>query len=310
MPPQEGRSSRSVTRCASCSNRRSPDAGPTSGCWWLTRPPWWRKRRHGVARSSSSALRPRRSPTSNGTTEDRGGRGGGACDRPNTRRSSGVTSDPCTASAGLMRRSLTALVPARSAGRDSWTASPAPFRGGAIPSGRALVLRTEPRQAGARPFGLRSLSRVPRRPHAASSAALVARSLQGGGDRGRSPATIVERSQTSIGGSSRFKSIHFCRRANSLHAVRNASFGACTARRRRNPAVYPNRARESIAAAPSISPARSAPMAKTPHTSSPEKPEPAMPQHHRTACTMSIGIRPGSRRDSCRLHGPRGLRTG
>ena len=111
------------------------ECGPDFGALAATPTMWRRTRRHGVSRSSSSALRPRRSPTSNGTTEDRGGRGAGACGRPNTRRSSGVTSDPCTASLGLMRRSLTALVPTRSAGCDSWTASPDSFRGGAIPSG-------------------------------------------------------------------------------------------------------------------------------------------------------------------------------
>ena len=136
-----------MTWCVSWSNRRAPYAGRISGRWWRPRPPWRRTRRHDVARSSSSAFRPRRSPTSNGTAEDRGGRGAGACGRSGARRSSGVTSDPCTASLGLMRRSLTALVPTRSAGCDSWTASPDPFRGGAIPSGRALVLRTEPRRS-------------------------------------------------------------------------------------------------------------------------------------------------------------------
>ena len=97
-----------------------------------------------------------------------------------------------------------------------------------------------------------------------------------------------------MGGSSRSNPIHFGRRANSLHAVRNANAGACTTSRRRNPAVYHNRARESIVAAPSISPARSAPMAKTPHTSSPEKPEPAIPQHHRTAAQCPSESVPGA----------------
>ena len=46
-----------------------------------------------------------------------------------------------------------------------------PFRGAMPLRGRALVLRTEPRQAGSRPFGLRSLSRAPRRPLAASQGA-------------------------------------------------------------------------------------------------------------------------------------------
>ena len=62
-----------------------------------------------------------------------------------------------------------------------------------------------------------------------------------------------------MGGSSRSNPTHFCQRENSLHAVRIASAGACTASRRRNPAEYHKRARESIVAAPSIFPARSAP---------------------------------------------------
>ena len=49
------------------------------------------------------------------------------------------------------------------------------------------------------------------------------------------------------------------------------------------------------------SPERSAPMANTPHTSSPEKPERSMPQHRRTAPDLSIGILPVRRRNRSRL---------
>ena len=35
----EAQVSRSVTRCESCSNRRPPDVGRTSGRWCRTRPP-------------------------------------------------------------------------------------------------------------------------------------------------------------------------------------------------------------------------------------------------------------------------------
>ena len=60
---------------------------------------------------------------------------------------------------------------------------------------------------------------------------------------------------------------------------------------------------ERIFAAPTTSPARSAPMAKTPHTSSPEKPERPVPQHRRSAPTMSI-IRPYNRRNTARTMTP------
>ena len=62
-----------------------------------------------------------------------------------------------------------------------------------------------------------------------------------------------------------------------LFVMRNANPGATSTKRTRKPAAYPNRVRESIFAAPSMSPERSAPMANTPHTSSPEKPERSMP---------------------------------
>ena len=66
---------------------------------------------------------------------------------------------------------------------------------------------------------------------------------------------------------------HFRRLTTSVHAVCTATPGATNAKRRRNPAEYPNRAWERLFAAASMSPAQSAPMANTPHTSSPEKPE-------------------------------------
>ena len=68
-------------------------------------------------------------------------------------------------------------------------------------------------------------------------------------------------------------------------------------------------ARDRIFAAPSMSPARSAPMLNTPHTSSPEKPERFMPQCCRADAAMSIGMRPATRRNSRRRQWSRDLRT-
>ena len=91
---------------------------------------------------------------------------------------------------------------------------------------------------------------------------------------------------------------HFRRQVNVLHPVRIASAGATNASRRRNPTAYPNPARDKFFAAPSMSPARSAPILNTPHTSSPEKPERSMPQCRRADAAMSIGIRLAIRRNS------------
>ena len=93
----------------------------------------------------------------------------------------------------------------------------------------------------------------------------------------------------------------FHRLPTNLFVMRNANPGATSTKRTRKPAAYPNRVRESIFAAPSMSPEHSAPMANTPHTSSPEKPERSMPQHRRTAPDLSIGILPVRRRNRSRL---------
>ena len=85
---------------------------------------------------------------------------------------------------------------------------------------------------------------------------------------------------------------HFRPFATSRYAVRIATPGETNTKRRRNPAEAPNRALERIAAAPSMSSARSVPMAITSHTSSPEKPQRSMPQHHRTDSAMPTGIHP------------------
>ena len=102
---------------------------------------------------------------------------------------------------------------------------------------------------------------------------------------------------------------HFRRFATSRHAVRIANPGATNPKRNRNPAEYPGRAWASIFAAPSMSPPRSAPMANTPHTSSPEKPERSMPQRHRTDPVLSIGTPAENCRNSSRDHELSGLRT-
>ena len=85
---------------------------------------------------------------------------------------------------------------------------------------------------------------------------------------------------------------HFRRFATSRYAVRIATPCVTNTKRRKNPAEAANRALETIVAAPSMSPARSIPMANTSHTSSPEKPQPSMPQHHRTDSAMPTGTHP------------------
>ena len=58
-----------------------------------------------------------------------------------------------------------------------------------------------------------------------------------------------------------------CRFATSRYAVRIATPDETNTKRRSSPAEPPNRALERIVAAPSMSPARSATMANTSHTS-------------------------------------------
>ena len=91
---------------------------------------------------------------------------------------------------------------------------------------------------------------------------------------------------------------HFPRFATSRRAALIPTPGATNPKRRRNPTEYPSRAWERIFVAPLISPARSAPTAKTPHTSSPEKPDKSVPQHLRTDLAVSIGLRPRRRVNS------------
>ena len=101
---------------------------------------------------------------------------------------------------------------------------------------------------------------------------------------------------------------HFRRFATSRYSVRIATPGETNTKRRRNPAEPPNRALERIVAAPSMSPARSAPMANTSRTSSPEKPQRSMPQRHRTDSAMSTGIHPAWCTNSSLGHESRDLR--
>ena len=84
---------------------------------------------------------------------------------------------------------------------------------------------------------------------------------------------------------------------------RNASCVVSGARR------YPIRAWTRIFAAPSMSPARSAAMTNTPHTSTPEKPQRSMSQLQRTGPVLSIGIRFENCRISSRDHEFSALRT-
>ena len=75
------------------------------------------------------------------------------------------------------------------------------------------------------------------------------------------------------------------------------------------PRRYPSRAWARVFATPSMSPARSAAMANTPHTSSPEKPERSLPQLQRTGPVLSIGIRLENCSNSSRDHEFSALRT-
>ena len=72
---------------------------------------------------------------------------------------------------------------------------------------------------------------------------------------------------------------------------------------------YPSRAWARIFATPSMSPARSAAMTNTPHTSTPEKPQRSMSQLQRTGPVLSIGIRFENCRISSRDHEFSALRT-